>query len=147
MTARLKKRANTSPQTCGYPSKVHWAYVDPNAIIILYDYPFSTPLQNPFINEKKLSWCYLPPATGGGKITANCIQLPDITSLILVYQRDNHIIYVSQFWYVLLMIQNGCSSVLFPRLRRGNNTQPNWYFYVIKSSTYLGRIYIIISYN
>ena len=24
------------------------------------------------------------------------------------------------------MIQNGCSFVLFPRLRRGNNTQPNW---------------------
>ena len=25
-----------------------------------------------------------------------------------------------------LMIQNGCSFVLFHRLRRGNNTQPNW---------------------
>ncbi|EGC03938.1 hypothetical protein CUS_6478 [Ruminococcus albus 8] len=41
-----------------------------------YDYPFSTPLQNTFINEEKLSRCYLSPAAGGGKITANCIQFP-----------------------------------------------------------------------
>ena len=45
-------------------------------------------------------------------------------------------IFVSHFWCVLLIIQNGCFFVLFPRLRRGNNTQLNWdiFFCTVKQS-------------
>ena len=54
------------------------------------------------------------------------------------------------------MIQNGCSFVLFPRLRRGNNTQPNWdifyilfqravfLYYIILLMQYIGEIHTTI---
>ena len=42
------------------------------------------------------------------------------------------------------MIQNGCSFVLFPRLRRGNNTQPNWDIIIAPRTQFrTGRLFTI----
>ena len=63
---------------------------------------------------------YCSPATGRGKDSRQLYSIPDITSFILVYQRDNHIrIYLLS--YALYFVADGhypCAAVIRQCYRR-----------------------------
>ena len=73
-----------------------------------YDYPFSTPTKNA-VNKRIIERPISFPRLRRGKDNRQLYSTPDITSFILVYQRDDHITNYRSTAHVQL-----CKTVIFP---------------------------------